>query len=87
MNERFQAALTQVDDGDPGVLLRAAAYHGHVELVRYLLQRGADPRLENREGHTALHFAQEQHHAEIVKLLEGPAAHDLDVVDETEPER
>jgi len=58
-----------VKDGDPGVLLRAAAYHGHVELVRYMLQRGADPKLENREGRTALDYAREQQHTEIVSLL------------------
>eukprot|EP00808_Paulinella_micropora_P005087 g5217.t1 len=34
--------------------LMYAANHGHLELCRYLLQWGADPRLKDRDGKTAL---------------------------------
>jgi ankyrin repeat protein len=66
-------------DGDPdadlgpggrGVLLRAAAFRGHAELVELLLERGADPTLANPDGKTALDWAREHGHHEVVELLE-----------------
>jgi ankyrin repeat protein len=55
-----------------GTPLRNAAGGGHIEIVRFLLERGADPNLPEEgiapRGH-ALHSAVVRGHIEIVKLL------------------
>ena len=54
-------------------LLHHAAMGRHAELVRGLLQRGADPKTKNDHGHDALKFAQGD--ATVTGLLSGePAA-------------
>jgi len=58
-----------VDGGAPGVLLRATAAMGHLGLVRFLLERGADPQLASSEGLTPLKFAELYGHEEIAALL------------------
>lgn len=58
-----------IDGGAPGVLLRAAAARGQLELVRFLLDRGADPRLANPQGLTALRFAELNGYTAVVELL------------------
>ena len=56
--------------GEPGVLLRAAAHGGHLDLVRILLERGADPDLRNSEGLSAADYAREQGHDAVVEALQ-----------------
>jgi ankyrin repeat protein len=63
-----------IGGGDPGVLLREAAFHGHAGIVRFLLDRGADATLANSEGQTALEYARRKGHDAIVKILEGASA-------------
>jgi len=50
--------------------LMTAAAEGQVEIVRVLLDRGADRNLEDKDGDTALSFARQQGHTEVVVLLE-----------------
>jgi hypothetical protein len=45
---------------------------GDVREVQRLLAAGADPRIRNREGHTALNAAALLGHREIYGVLEGP---------------
>jgi len=54
----------------PGVLLRLASGYGHRDVVRALLERGADPTLRTEYGACAIDVAREQGHDEIVELLE-----------------
>ena len=56
--------------GEPGVLLRSAAHGGHLRLVEYLLDRGADPSSRNSEGNSPLDYARQRSHSEVAKLLE-----------------
>jgi uncharacterized protein len=51
--------------------LHEAAYNGDIELVRFLLDRGADPSLRTGDGQTALDVARDQHKHEVVRLLGG----------------
>ncbi|MCE7995516.1 MAG: hypothetical protein HEP71_26290 [Roseivirga sp.] len=74
--ERFKVLF---DDQDPdmaigggsrGVLLRIAADQGQVALTKFLLEKGADPQLENAQGKRAIDWARAGGHTEVVKLLE-----------------
>ncbi len=49
--------------------LMRAAYHGRVQLVRVLLEHGADPNVVRNDNFTALSLAAFFGHAEIVDLL------------------
>jgi ankyrin repeat protein len=55
--------------GEPGVLLRASAYHGHAAIVEYLLERGADSNLACSDGRTPLYWAIDQKHEDVAKIL------------------
>ena len=60
------------DKGD--TLLILAAYHQHLETVRALLSRGADPSRVNDRGQTALSAAVFRRSGEIVEALLGGGA-------------
>lgn len=74
--ERFKELFGDQDpnmaigEGNKGVLLRIAAHGGHTEMARFLLERGADAELKSSDGKSALDWAREMGHAEIVRLLE-----------------
>ena len=46
-----------------------AAQRGHAEIVEILLKAGADPKVENEEGHTALELAKKEGYSHIICLL------------------
>ena len=54
--------------------LMTAAAEGQLEVVKLLLDHGADPTLEDVDGDTALSFARQGRHAEVVALLEKSSA-------------
>lgn len=53
-------------------LLHSAVASGDLREVRRLLAAGADPRIRNRDGHSALNAAALLGHREIYGALEGP---------------
>jgi ankyrin repeat protein len=55
-------------------LLILAAYHGHGEMVRLLLEAGADTEMANDRGQTALCAAAFRGDAAIVRMLLGHGA-------------
>jgi uncharacterized protein len=50
--------------------LHYAALLGHEEIVRYLLQHGADPALKDERGKTADYWARHEGHQQVLSLLE-----------------
>ena len=49
--------------------LRWAAYMGHLPVVQYLCEEGADKEARNRNGMTQLHCAAQQGHLPVVQYL------------------
>ncbi|MDN5205518.1 ankyrin repeat domain-containing protein [Fulvivirgaceae bacterium BMA10] len=73
---RFEALFGDTDPnaalmkGESGVFLRVAAYHGYSAIVRFLLEKGADPNLSNSKGETALFWARKNNHTDVIQILE-----------------
>ena len=63
------AAVNQQVGGARRTALHEACQHGHGELVRLLLARGADPTLSDREGYTPLIWASRNGRVEVVRCL------------------
>jgi ankyrin repeat protein len=59
--------------------LLLALTHGHAEVVKYLLEEGADATLADEDGNTALYQAVELDQAEIVRLLLSRSKAELNV--------
>ncbi|KAI5841352.1 ankyrin repeat-containing domain protein [Morchella snyderi] len=53
----------------PRYPLQEAAYHGHLPIVKLLLQYGADISARDDDGGTALHYAAGSGHPTVVQLL------------------
>lgn len=65
--------------------LMLAVSHGRQEMVRALLECGADVNVQDDEGSTALMCASEHGRAEIVKLLLEQPGCDISIVDNVRP--
>jgi len=67
-------AKVDIQDGkEHWTALMFAAAEGQREVVQALLKAGANPSLRDIDGDTAANFARNNHHADVVKLLEaGP---------------
>jgi uncharacterized protein len=63
-------------------LLRLAAGQGSAEILRALLDAGADPNVRNDNNNTALTFAAEFGHNECVEILLGVDGIDVNAVDD-----
>lgn len=50
-------------------LLQLAAMHGRSQIVKMLLDAGANPKLQSEAGNQALHWAVSNGHIEVVRLL------------------
>jgi uncharacterized protein len=59
-----------IEKGD--TLLIMASRLGYRENVRFLLSKGADRKIRNKQGDTALDVARRNGHKEICRMLEKP---------------
>lgn len=66
------AAVISTDIADPR--LRRMKLANCTAVMRLLLARGADFRLKNNEGYSAMHYAEREHNLDVVALLEGRGA-------------
>ncbi len=66
-------SLVSAPDGQ-GAPLRIAAAYGHLDLVKLLLARAADPTQANERGLKPIDYARRGNHSDIVQLLEGLSA-------------
>jgi ankyrin repeat protein len=64
-----QPALVNVQDGNGRSPLHRGAESGNMELIRLLLDRGAEINAENVGGHTPLHFGAFAGHVEVLRVL------------------
>jgi len=53
--------------------LMAAAYRGHIDVIRVLLDHGADVSIKDQQGKTALLWAEAQGHADVAQVLRDAA--------------
>ena len=59
-----------VKDNDGRTPLHRAAKRGHVDIVKLLLEHGANPNIqENKYGYTPLHVAVKNCHVDVVRVL------------------
>ena len=61
--------VNALSDGQQRTPLRIAADGGHAEVVKLLLERGADPNLPSKDGEPPLTDAAESGHLDVVNLL------------------
>lgn len=66
-----EADPNAVDKDEGWSALMFAAAEGNVEIVEILLDYGADASLKDKDGETAIDFARNNNHEQVVKLLEG----------------
>lgn len=70
-------------EGSGNTPLLAAATAGHLEIVKFLLLKGADPQLKDSNGLTALDRAQQAGANDVVKLLKSALAGNAGTKDES----
>ncbi len=61
-------------DPDASTALHMAVRHGYLRVLRFLLERGADPTLKDGNGMTALDLARKQGSAPLIAALEAAPA-------------
>eukprot|EP00296_Roombia_truncata_P007815 JP446268.1.p1 GENE.JP446268.1~~JP446268.1.p1 ORF type:complete len:426 (+),score=101.51 JP446268.1:74-1279(+) len=63
------SAIVHWEDGNQNTPLHHAAYSGHSDIVKQLMQAGADINAKNRDQWTPLHQASHNGHSNVVKQL------------------
>lgn len=60
---------TNAQDMSGATILMIASSYNHIEIVRFLLNKDADPNIKDNQGQTALAKARVRGHTEIMRLL------------------
>lgn len=71
--DKLKSSITNVDEVDENgmTMLMWACDRGQLEIVRYLVERGADLNKQDSDGQTCLHYAVSCEHLDIVRFLIG----------------
>jgi ankyrin repeat protein len=69
-----QDVNVSITDAQGNTPLIEAARFGHDDVVRALIERGADLKPKNKEGQTALMLAVKNGHDDVVKILKEAGA-------------
>jgi ankyrin repeat protein len=68
---KYGACINQQDKGNGFTALIKAVFNNNIDVVRYLISKGADATVSSFERKTALDYAYEKNHQEIIKILKG----------------
>lgn len=63
-----QELVNQIDESNMTMLMWACD-RGNLDIVKYLIELGADPNLQDTDGQSCLHYAVSCEHLEIIKYL------------------
>jgi ankyrin repeat protein len=82
INELLETHKIHIDiqNGDNCTLLMIACLYGHIELIRFLIKKGANLEAKDRVGHTAIMYIFAHNDINIIKLFIEKGS-DLEVVD------
>jgi ankyrin repeat protein len=69
-----------IQNGDNCTLLMMACLYGHIELIRFLINKGSNLESKDRVGHTAIMYVFIHNNIDIIKLFIEKGSN-LDVVD------
>jgi ankyrin repeat protein len=64
-----RAYINQLD-ADGFSALHEACGHGHIQVVQYLFEQGADPNQPSGQGYLPLHYAVEQNHPHLTAIVD-----------------
>ena len=70
---RRGAKINDIDSHESWTPLMFAAAEGHRDVVRFLLDNGADPRAADVDGETAAQFAYSRGFPEVAQMIEAQA--------------
>lgn len=61
----------KIDQGDAkgNTPLHEAARWGHIEVIKFLISKGANPKLKSKDGSSALHIASQNAKNDTIKYL------------------
>ena len=65
--ERMTVDLKVPSDEDDNTPLRLASFNGHISVVQYLCEKGADKEARDRDDNTPLHCAASEGHLSVMQ--------------------